>query len=138
MSCTFKRLRGNGRCRGGSQQCVGTMGSKSCDSRTKSSLELNCYCTSGLYTYKTSTRSRTTSATNSERYRTYKQMSHKYSTQLRPVYRQSSIRGCECNGAAKHRGPRMVTHNPVSPNPYSKATPLYQAVRDVPKPCITH
>jgi hypothetical protein len=47
-------------------------GGKSCDSRTKLSLELNCYCTSGLYTYETSTRSRTTSAANHKNYRTYK------------------------------------------------------------------
>jgi hypothetical protein len=31
----------------------------------------------------------------------------------------------------------MVTCNPVNPNPYSKATTLYQAVRDILKPCIT-
>src|SRR3984893_7522532 len=93
-----------------------------------SSLELNCYCTSGLCMYKTSTGSRTTSATNAAKYPTYKQTSQKYQytaplnafvvLHQRMQKRQDS----------KPEGSQMDTHNPVGPISHANRCIINQAI----------
>src|SRR6267142_1214198 len=87
----------------------------SCDSGTKSSLGLNCYCTRIYIHTKTSTRSHSASATDAAKYPTclYSDFKYQYTALLIVfiVLRQRSTQGKEND----QRVPRMATRNPHSP-----------------------
>src|SRR6267142_4410131 len=57
----------------------------SCDSGTKSSLGLNCYCTGVFIHTKTSTRSHSASATDADNYPTYVYSNFEYQYTARPI-----------------------------------------------------
>src|SRR6266850_4532499 len=103
------RSKGNGVC---SQS---TLKVSSCNLRTKLSLGLNCYLYRGLYTYKTSTRSHSTSGTNGAKYLTCIYLDSEYQYTALPiifiVLCQRITKGRENN----QRVPGMATHNLNSP-----------------------
>jgi len=103
------RSKGNGVC---SQS---TLKVSSCDSGTKSSLGLNCYCTKVYICTKTSTRSCSASATDAAKYPTSIYSDFEYQYTALPIIFIALHQRVEKGRENDQRVPRMATRNPNSP-----------------------